>query len=166
MSLANLSRFCGADRHETFLRSTRFHLAKRLAQMEAEMWLLRGSLLLMLCCLPARAQEQRQDQKIDVGRGVMCDTADEVKRFIALRSGGKEPDIALKTVNGEVGNTAACNYGFVMFSGEEPIVELSVNGRPVSIVRIVVHAFGSGSAWKRVPETVQYTPLPGKGQVI
>ena len=29
----------------------------------------------------------------------------------------------------------------------------------------MVHAFGNGSAWKQVPETVQYTAVPENGRV-
>jgi hypothetical protein len=124
------------------------------------MRLLRNVLLLMLCCAPAKAE----DQKIDVGRGVVCDTADQVMRFVALRADGKEPDAALKAINHETGD-AACSFGFVMFTGGEPMAELSANGRPVSVVRIVVHAFGNGAGWRRVPETVQYTPMSEQGRV-
>jgi hypothetical protein len=127
------------------------------------MRLLSGALLWMVCCAPipsARAEA------VEVGRGVMCDTVDQVKHFVALRSDGMEPQAALTVINKEAGDNSHCNFGLVMFSGEESIAELSVNGRPISILRIVVHAVGNGSAWRQVPQTVQYTPLPEKGQMI
>jgi hypothetical protein len=125
------------------------------------MRVLQISLLLMLSCGAAQAQEQ----KMEIGRGVMCDTFDQVKRFVALRSDGKERDIALLTVNGEARDAGACNFGLVQFSEAEPLARMALNGRPVTIVRIVVHAFGNGSAWKQVPETVQYTAVPDQGRM-
>jgi hypothetical protein len=92
----------------------------------------------------------------------MCDTLDQVKRFVALRSDGKERDLALLTVNGEAKDAGACNFGIVQFSVAEPLAEMAINGRPVAIVRITVHAFGNGSGWKQVPDTVQYTAMPEK----
>ena len=125
------------------------------------MRMVRISLLLLLSCFPARAQ----DQGLEVGRGVMCDTFEQVKRFVALRSDGKERDIALLIVNGEAKDAGACNFGLVKFSAAEPLAEMAVKGRPVTIVKIEVYAFGNGSAWMQVPETVQYTAIPGNGRV-
>jgi hypothetical protein len=130
--------------------------------MEAEMRFFGTTVLLMICF----ASPSARAEAVQVGRGVMCDTIDQVKRFVALRSDGKEPQVALNAINKDAGDGAACNFGVVMFSGEESITELSVNGRPVSILRIVVHAVGNGSAWRQVPQTVRYTPMPEKGQMI
>jgi hypothetical protein len=128
---------------------------------EVKMRVLRISLLLLLSCFAARAQEPR----MEVGRGVMCDTFDQVKRFVALRSNGKESNVALLTVNGEAGEARACNFGLVQFSAAEPLANMAINGRPVTIVRITVHAFSNGSAWKQIPETVQYTAVPEQGRM-
>src|SRR5258708_37430680 len=130
--------------------------------MEAQMRLVQVSLLLMLTGLPATAQEPA----MDVGGGVICNTAQQVERFVALESDGKETGGALKTVNDEVRDPSACSVSFVMFSGESPIVKLAVKGKPVSILEITVYAFGDGSAWKQVPAIVQYTVVAEKGMMI
>jgi hypothetical protein len=122
-------------------------------------------LLLLVCGVPVKAQVPNLEAGVEVGRGVICGTAEQVRKFVTLRSAGREPDAALTAVNQGAGDGAACNFGYVMFSDEERIAELSINGRPVAILRIVVHAFGNGSAWRRVPQTVQYTPMPEKGQM-
>lgn len=98
-----------------------------------------------------------------VGRGVMCDTLQQVERFATLRSDGKEAEVALRTVNNEAGG--ACSFGLVMFTGGAPVAQLSVNGRPVSVVEIAVHAFNYGSGWKEVPEVVRYTVVVEKGLI-
>jgi hypothetical protein len=81
-----------------------------------------------------------------------------------LRSAGKEPDAALQTVNEEIKD--GCRFSLVMFTSADPIAEMSVQGRPVSIVKITVHAFGSGAAWMQVPAAIRYTAEPEKGRLI
>lgn len=125
------------------------------------MRVLRISLFLLLSCFAAKAEEQ----DMQVGRGVMCDTLDQVKRFVALRSDGKAPELALLAVNSEARNADACNLGIVQFTAAEPIATVAAMGREVTIVRITVHAFGNGTAWKQVPETVQYTAVPEQGRM-
>jgi hypothetical protein len=138
--------------------------ARRLARMEIKMRALPVALLLLCSCLPTRAQEQ----KMEMGRGVICGTLDQVKRFIALRSDGKEQDSALLVVNGEssqAGHTGACNLGLVMFDNPEPIGEMVLNGTPVTIVKIKVHAIGNGYGWKEVPDIERFTAVPQKGRI-
>lgn len=121
----------------------------------------RIALLLILSCLPAVAQEQT----MDVGRGVICDTPQQAERFATLRAGGKDALVALQVVNDELKGAGACNFSLVMFTGGAPIATLSVNRRPASVVEITVHAFGYGSAWKQVPAIVRYTVAVEKGLI-
>jgi len=105
---------------------------------------------------------------MEMGRGVICGTLDQVKRFIALRSDGKEQDSALLAVNGEssqAGHAGACNLGLVMFDNPEPIGEMVLNGTPVTIVKIKVHAIGNGYGWKEVPDIERFTAVPQKGRI-
>lgn len=102
---------------------------------------------------------------MEVGRGVICGTIEQVKRFIALQSDGKEQDAALLTVNGESAQAGACNLGLVMFDSAEPAGEAVLNGRPVTIVKITVHAIGNGYAWKEVAQIVRFTAVPESGRI-
>lgn len=128
---------------------------------------LRVGLLLVLSCLPATAQEQTtvEEQTMDVGQGVICDTAPQAERFAELRFGGKDAALALKTVNDDVKGVRACDFALVMFTGGAPVAQLSVNGRPVTVVKIIVHAIGYGFAWKEVPGVVRYTVAVEKGRI-
>jgi hypothetical protein len=103
---------------------------------------------------------------MDVGGGVICDTAQQIERFVALQSDGRETDVALQTVNDEVQDATACSLALVMFSGGRSIGRLAVKGKPVSILEITVHAFGNGSAWRQIPAVVRYTVVAEKGMVI
>ena len=133
-----------------------------LAGMEAEMHsLLRVPLCLMMFCFSSHAQEQGE-----IGRGVLCDTAQQVQRFVMLRDNGNDMTIALQTVNDEAHQATACNFVLVMFNGAKPIAEVTMGGKLVSIIQISVIAFGNGRAWRQVPEITQYTAVVEKGRVI
>lgn len=121
-------------------------------------FILGAPLLFLLSCLPAKAE--------DIGRGVLCDTPEEVQHFVALRNEGVEPQAALHAVNDEAHSTTACSYAMVMFSRDKPIAELTIRGRRISILELTVMAFGDGKAWKMMPDTVQYTAIIYKGFAI
>jgi hypothetical protein len=127
-------------------------------------------LSLALTCLPAFAQERgaQETQTFDqaVGRGVLCDTQEQMKRFVALRDDRMEAEQAIKVVNEEARNASACNLVMVMFTSRKPIAELTIHGHIVSLVEITVHAFGDGVVWKRVPAVKQYALVPEKGQNV
>jgi hypothetical protein len=119
--------------------------------------LLRASLLLMMSCLSAKA---------DVGRGVLCNTEQQVERFIALRDGGKEPVRAMQIVNDEAQSASACNYTMVMFTDDQAVAQVAINGRLVHIIRLTVQAFDHGTGWRQVPDIVQFTATVEKGAMI
>ena len=120
--------------------------------------ILQVTLLFMMFVLPSKAQELKQELKMDIGRAVFCDTARQLERFVALRDNGKDAAVALETVNEEA-HITACNVALVMFTGAKPIGELIIRGKLVSVIEITVHAIRNGSAWRKIPETTQYTAV-------
>jgi len=152
----------GARKRKLQGRSPRF-LQRGLSRMEVAMrFPFSSAILLMLSCLPLKAQEPKG---MDVGQGIICNTRAQVERFVSLRGDGKETAAALQTVNFESHEARACNLAFVMFTEDKPIAERAINGRMVSILQITVHAFGNGTAWQKVPALVQYTVATEAGQV-
>jgi hypothetical protein len=121
------------------------------------------TMFLMLSGLPLNAQEP---EKMDVGRGVLCDTPQQVTKFVSLRGDGEEANAALQAVNEGSEGAFACTFARVLFTNDKPLSKLIIKGRLVSIVQITVHAFGNGSVWTPVPTIVQYTATVEKGQVI
>jgi hypothetical protein len=129
--------------------------------------------LLMFACLPANAQQTAQQQtaqqqtaqrqNMTVGSGVICDTARQAERFATLRSDGKEAEVAIHAVNDETKDGGACRFAIVVFTGGEPVAEISVNGRPVAVLAITVHAFGNSHSWSQVPATIRYALVTEKG---
>lgn len=146
---------------------------------------LQAAIIAMVCCLPAQAKEalapqdlqQNQEkllqqnpvpqaqEKIEIGQGVICDTAQQVERYVALRGNGTETAVALRTVNNEA-HVAACSVALVMFSAGERIAGLTVQGRLLTVMQINVHAFVNGAGWMKIPATVRYTVTAEKGQIV
>jgi hypothetical protein len=124
--------------------------------------------ILLLCCLPAMAQEplsSAAQEKIEIGQGVICDTLEQVERYVALRGNGAESSGALQKVNDEA-HVAACVVALVMFSPGAHLTDMTVQGKLLSIIQINVHAFGNGPVWTKIPPTVRYTVTAEKGQVV
>jgi hypothetical protein len=127
-----------------------------------EMRSFRVAFIIMLLCSPASLHEP----DLSVGQGVICDTLEQVERFAALRSDGKDSEVALQVLNRDVVGASACAFALVKFTGgDEPVARLSINGRPASVLEIEVRAVNHGSAWSEVSGTVQYILVPEKGLI-
>ena len=131
---------------------------------------LQAAIIAMLACLPRRPGESlpaQAQEKIEIGQGVICDTAQQVERYVVLRGNGAETNIALRTVNDEaVAHGAVCTVALVMFSAGEHVAGLTVQGRLLSIIQINVHAFSNGPIWMRIPAAIRYTVSAEKGQIV
>jgi hypothetical protein len=124
--------------------------------------------IVMLSCLPANAEESlapKTQEKIEIGQGIICDTLQQVERYVALRGNGAETNVALRTVNNEA-HTPVCSVALVMFSAGERVAGMAVQGRLLSIMQINVHALSKGAVWMKIPATIRYTMTAEKGQVV
>jgi hypothetical protein len=118
--------------------------------------------------IPAAVAPQNpapSEEKIEVGQGVVCDTRQQIERFVALRSNGAEAEMALREVNDE-SHEQVCGVAKVMFSAGERIGGMAVQGRLLTILQISVHAFSNGPVWMKIPATVRFTVTAEKGQVV
>jgi hypothetical protein len=125
-------------------------------------------IVLLLTCLPAKAQEDlppKAPDKIEIGQGVICDTPQQVERYVSLRGNGTETNVALQTVNEEA-HVPVCSVARVMFSAGARIAGFSLQGRLLSIIQINVLAFGNGQVWMKIPATIRYTVAAEKGQIV
>jgi hypothetical protein len=111
---------------------------------------------MLLSAAPLAAQPGRGAEALNVGRGVICDTAEQAQRFVTLRNGGSATMQALQVINREAANPTACGEAMVAFRLGEPIQGAKVDGMTVNVVKITVVAFSNGRNWSMVPETVQY----------
>jgi hypothetical protein len=126
------------------------------------------SIFLLLSCLPIHAQEQADSPRrwLEVGQGLVCDTPQQVERFVALREDGMEVSDALQTVNAETHDSTACDVALVAFTDSKPIAESVIQGRLTAIVQIMVHAVGDGGTWRTIPAQARYTIKVEEGQII
>jgi hypothetical protein len=133
--------------------------------------------LFLLASVPANSQEQTPGaaegqtpgvsiQGMEVGRGVICDTAEQAQRFANLRIEGKDTLVALRLVNGQVQAHRSCNVALVLFNESKPVSALTLQNRAITVMSINVHAFNNGTSWTAVSPTVQYTVVAEKGIVI
>jgi hypothetical protein len=125
-------------------------------------------IFLVLSYLPLHAQEQahRPQFWLEIGQGIVCDTPEQVQRFVGLRGDGMEVSVALRTVNKESRGSTACDIALIAFTDSKPIAARVIQGKLAAIVQITVHAVGNGETWRTTPAHARYTVGLEEGQII
>jgi hypothetical protein len=113
------------------------------------------ALALPLACASAAAQ-QIDDTAPAVGHGLICDSPQQVHRFVDIRNQGRDADEALRTVNEEANNPIACGTVMAAFAAGKPVDKMKMLGETVEVVEITIMAISDGTGWTRVPPTTQY----------
>ena len=101
--------------------------------------------------------------KLHVGSGVICDTHEEVQRFVNLMA-SKDAGGAVQTVNREKENPLACGMATVAFRAGKDHGEVRNGKGSYKIFEIEVIAGTANGSWHMiVPKRTQFTaiPLPG-----
>src|SRR5260370_31710792 len=126
------------------------------------------SIFLVLSCLRRDAQAQAMSPRrwLEVGQGIVCDTPEQVERFVGLRGEGRDVTDALQTVNNESRGSTACDVALVAFTDSKPIAQSVIQGKLASVVQIMVHAVGNGVSWRTIPAQARYTVEVENGQII
>ena len=121
------------------------------------------SIFLVLSCLPLHAEEQADSPRrwLEFGQGIVCDTPEQVERFVGLREDGRDVIDALQTINNESHGSMACIVALVAFTDSKPIAERVIQGKLAS----VVHAVGNGTTWRTIPAHARYTVEVEEGQI-
>jgi len=101
-----------------------------------------------------------------VGVGVICNTSEEARQFVNLRSYGAAPDQAVQAVNANAIDERACGVAAIAYVHDGTVDTMKLENQLVQIVRINVVAGFNGSAWQRVSGMVQYAVLEGGGESI
>ena len=124
-------------------------------------FLLRLALVLVLFCFPAGAiaQESDRNPSAEVGAGVVCDSAQQIERYVALKAEGTAPQQAIQLVNAEANNPEACALLLIAFIPRAQVGNLSVTGGMLRVFEITVVAAATHAGWTRVPEITQYTAV-------
>jgi hypothetical protein len=85
---------------------------------------------LLLMELPARADE------IQVGTGLVCDTQQQVERFVSLYDG--DPESTVSTVNAEEHNPTACGLVTMAYVPGPPLATARKKNLTFHIVQVIV----------------------------
>ena len=101
--------------------------------------------------------------QVHIGSGVICDTQDEVQRFVSLMA-NTDAGGALQIVNREKENPLACGMATVAFRAGKELGEVSNGKGSFKIVEIEVLAGTANGKWHAItPRRTQYTAIPIPG---
>jgi hypothetical protein len=112
-------------------------------------------LALPLAGAPAAAQ-QADDATPAVGHGLICDSPQQLHRFVDIRNQGRAADEAIRAVNAEAKNPIACGTVMAAFAAGKRVDKVKMLGEAVELVEITIVAVSDGTGWTRVPPTTQY----------
>jgi hypothetical protein len=124
---------------------------------------------LVLLCAGAQAQAPQvppQNGDTVVGVGMICNTPDQARRFIALQVRGSEPHAAMNAVNNEAKDARACGVAAVAFVRDQTVDTETMNNKLVHVVRINVVAGYDGRGWQPVTNMTQYAVIEEGGESI
>jgi hypothetical protein len=108
-------------------------------------------LLLVTLCLPARAE----DADVELGVGLVCDTQQQVERFVAVFHG--DVAAAAKAVNDEVNNPTACVVASMAFVRGDELGTTRSNEGTFQIFKILLVGVGTGSGMQAVTPSVYFS---------
>ncbi|HET7803870.1 MAG TPA: hypothetical protein VFL53_06500 [Pseudolabrys sp.] len=121
----------------------------------------------VLACGVARAEGQPPAQGDPaVGVGIICNTSEEARQFVDLRSRGAAPEQAMQAVNTDARDERACGVAAIAYVRDATVDTTTIKDRLVQIVRINVVAGFNGAAWQRVADMVQYAVIEGEGEAV
>ena len=115
--------------------------------------------------VPGRTQGPPQANEVHVGVGVVCNSSQQVARYLAAKADSSIED-AIQLVNNEENNASACGMAMVAFEVGERISDVSVPDGIMHVTQITIKAVATDAGWKQVPGTLQYTAFLEKLEEI
>jgi hypothetical protein len=97
---------------------------------------LRASLLLPLLAIPAQAQDRQPSQEVKVSTSVICDTQQQMERFVVLYDGNAEA--ALHAVNDEAHDASACVVATIAYVVGDELGQARIKEGTFQIVKVLV----------------------------
>ena len=125
--------------------------------------LLRSGLFILYLCFHSGAIAQHTKQA-ELGVGVICDTAEQMQRYLTLFKDDTSPQVAIQTINSETPGQGACGMALVAFLEGNHIGAIEVSGGIMRIMQITVVAMKTPSGWLSVTPTQQYTAFFEKAE--
>jgi hypothetical protein len=125
------------------------------------------ALALLALAAPAQAQSNSpaDEQNMQIGAGLVCDTPEQTRRYVELFRG--DAKAAADAVNAEVGKEEACTFGVIAFiRGEDVERARSFADETVQIAEVLVLGVGGEAGLMRINPVRWYTIFAVKETAI
>jgi len=115
------------------------------------------TLLFLLVCAPVRAQDKHamDERNVEFGDVVVCDTQEQVVRYIELYHGDKEA--AVRAVNRAQNDPTACGVASAAFVRGPQTATARAESMAFKIVRILVLGLDSDDGFRSVQPAPYFT---------
>jgi hypothetical protein len=115
------------------------------------------TLLFLLVCAPVRAQDMRSmdGRNVEFGDVVVCDTQEQVERYVALYNGDKAA--AVRAVNRAEKDPTACGVASAVFVRGPQTATAQADSMAFKIVRILVLGLDSDDGFRPVQPAPYFT---------
>jgi hypothetical protein len=117
----------------------------------------------LLFCFPVGANalepEKPSDKSIEIGVGLICNSEEQVQRYLSLHVKDEEPETAIQTVNTEAKDPNACSMAAIAFVRGKEGATVPAPGGQMKITQITIVAAQTPFGWEPVSDLVQYTAI-------
>jgi len=132
--------------------------------------LMRVVLWALLLCFPVganaeqqnRPQANQQESGVEVGVGLICNSEQQVERYLALHGQDQSPEAiiaAIQAVNTEAQDLNACALLMIAFIRGDEGKSVPAPGGLMKITQVVVLATETPDGWRRTVPTIQFTAI-------
>lgn len=97
--------------------------------------------------------------KLSFGYGIICNTSEQIERYLTLYRGETSAEEAAQAVNTETKSPGGCGMASIAFISGDYLGSVNVSGGVMRMVRIVVLAMKTENGWSTISPTPQYTAL-------
>jgi hypothetical protein len=98
-------------------------------------------------------------ETVKYGVGIICDSAEQVERYLRLSNGDASLVDAVHIVNSESRNPRACGVATIAFVPNEQTRTVDIPNGIARIFRVKVVGTMTAKGWEPVPVTIQYTAV-------
>jgi hypothetical protein len=131
------------------------------------MALLRMLFAFMLVGFGFELNAQEREAKVQLGVGVICNSAEQIDRYLALLKGDDSSSgEALHIVNDEAENPIACGVAAIAFVPDKLIRTLTISGHVIKVMRIKVLGIPTENGWRQIEELFQFTAIMEKAEEV
>jgi hypothetical protein len=121
----------------------------------------------MLICFSPGVNAQDREVKLQLGVGVICNSAEQIDRYLALLKGDDSSSSdAVQIVNDEAENPIACGVAAIAFVPDKLIRTLTTSDNVIKVMRIKVLGIPTENGWREIEELIQFTAVVEKAEEV